>query len=292
MHRKLKDQGNLVVLYLWYPQGERYNKDRPLHELRRIIGKFECKKTIIYINNSATVDFSKQIAENEYEINGDNKYREFSGWQKGVEFARRLSFSTDAYLFANDMFLHDSLFYRNAFNYSAFDRALKYDAIVGKLKKLPVKGRIMGMDIDEYIRTHIFLVSSRVIDKIGSLVAIGQQEVHDFVISHYDNSVSLFQKQAPISEEIRDFIFHNITAVWHNKKPYINENFGHLKDKAVAILNSLMFSAKAKNMGYALMDIRRNKHPLKLKKCMLSNVREYDKVWPLADTSEEAFIHM
>ena len=81
------EEAYLTVLYLMYPNGNGYKKDKPIRELKGILSRLDCKKQIIYINNRAKENYECKISENEWEISGDNSCLEFSGWQKGVDFA-------------------------------------------------------------------------------------------------------------------------------------------------------------------------------------------------------------
>ena len=256
---------HLVALYLWYPQGGKYNKDKRIAKFKSILSRFKCKLTVIYIDNSAKDSVSRKISGNEYEISGDNDYREFSGWQKGIDFANSLNLRIDGYLFANDMFFHDSFTRLFSIDQSAFIRALKYDAIVGNLIPFPVFGKIMDESVDWYIRTHIFLAAKSAIEGLVPLVSIDSQKAKEIFIPCYHPLIPLFKEDAPVSPVVKKCIFKHVTSHWYNKKPYNEKNFEYLRDKSLAILNSLMFSVKAKRWGYSLMDSIIDRRPSELR---------------------------
>src|SRR5277367_4794680 len=96
----------VTILYLLYPTGSAYRREKPIRALRKIAARLPGRKTIVLIDNSAPGGFSEQLGENEFSIGGDNTYLEFSGWQHGLEFVRQRGLSGDVCLFANDTFLN------------------------------------------------------------------------------------------------------------------------------------------------------------------------------------------
>lgn len=248
---KTKHNSPFAVLYLWYPQGENYRKDKPIKQLKKMLSRFRVKPHIIYINNSnGNSDYINKISKNEYEISGDNSSREFSGWQKGIECINRLRLKYNAVLFVNDMFLHNSFTHRHFINQAALDCALKYDAIVGKRMALPTQGHIINKPLIPYVRTHIFMASKTLIDALGPLPSFNESAWDKFFISHYNPSAKLFRRGAPISNSIKDFIFNYLTSVWYNKKPHNKKNFEFLKNKAKSILNAIMLSMRTHELFY------------------------------------------
>jgi hypothetical protein len=247
------------VLYLFYPNGQQYQKDKPIRALKKILSRFECTKYIIYINNAAGSDFLQKISENEFEISGDNSHMEFSGWQKGIDFSKKNNLPCDAYLFVNDMFLHDSFFHRRLVNQAVLECALDHQAMVGSQRRLPVSGKIMGNDIIPYVRTHLFIISKKIVDALGSLISIDRQSMERFFIPYYDPAIYLFRENAPISQNVKDFIFFYLTSTWYRKKPYKPQNFEILRNKALSLLNAFLLSIRVRQLDYPLISYSKTK---------------------------------
>src|ERR1022692_3531464 len=118
-----------IILYLLYPTGPSYQREKPIRALQKIAARLPGRKTIVYIDNSVPSQVLEQLGENEFVLGGDNTYLEFSGWQKGLEFVRERGLTGDVCLFANDTFLNQSIFHRRLVNAAAFHCAVKYDAM-------------------------------------------------------------------------------------------------------------------------------------------------------------------
>ncbi len=248
---------NTTILYLLYPTGASYRREQPIRALHKIAARLPGPKTFVYIDNSVPSTVVQQVGENEFAIGGDNTYLEFSGWQRGLDFARERGLLGDACLFANDQFLHQSLFHRRLVNSAALECALRYDAMVGQRMIPPVTGQILGNPIIPYVRTHLFLVSSRVLDKLSSLLSLDQRAIHQLFLDGYDPAVPLFRSDAPISKSIRDLITSHLHSSWYRKKPYTAEHFDALRAKAISILNAFLLSVRVHQMGYPLLPYSR-----------------------------------
>jgi hypothetical protein len=244
---------DITVLYLLYPTGDSYRREKPIRALHKIAARLPGPKTFIYIDNSVPGPAARQVGENEFAIGGDNTYLEFSGWQRGLDFARGRGLLGGACLFANDQFLHQSILHRRLVNSAALECVLRYDALVGQRKFPPVTGQILGNPLIPYVRTHLFLVSSRVLDKLGSLLSLDQRAIHQLLLDNYDPAVPLFRSGAPISKSIRDWITSHLHSSWYRKKPYTAEHFDALRAKAISILNALLLSVRVHQMGYPLV---------------------------------------
>ncbi len=283
----------LGVLYLYYPDTDKYQKEKPMAALKKIIARLSCQAHIIYINNAASKDYVQQISDHEYEISGDNSSFEFSGWQKGLDFIKDKGLCCDAFLFANDMFLHDSLVDRWRINDDALKGAIKYKAMVGKKAHLPVEGDIAGNEIMPYIRTHLFFVSATLMAALGNIISVDRFLKDRLFIPSYEASVPLFRPEAPLSSDLKDFIFHHVTSNWNRKKPYTRPHFDLLKGKAVSILNACLLSIRAKQLGYPLISL--SKAPKLLSRSL--SLDEIDGLWyrghhshrPKIQASQERF---
>jgi len=84
-------------------------------------------------------------------------------------------------------------------------------------------------------------------------VSIDQPTAERFFISGYEPDILLFREDAPLSPEIKKFIFSYITSTWHRKKPYEVKNFEALKSKTVSILNAFLLSMRTRRLGYPLI---------------------------------------
>jgi len=250
-------QLQVTILYLLYPTGPSYQREKPLRALQKIAARLPGRKTIVYIDNSAPGSFSERLGENEFAVGGDNTYLEFSGWQKGLEFVRGRGLVGDVCLFANDTFLNQSILHRRLVNAAALRCALKYDAMVGKRMVPAVAGQILGNPLVPYVRTHLFMLPSRVLAKLRSLLSLDRRSIDQLLLREYDPAVPLFRADAPISKSIRDLITSHLHSSWYRKKPYTAEHFDELRAKAISILNAFLLSMRVHQMGYPLVSYAR-----------------------------------
>lgn len=245
-----------MILYLFYPTGPHYEKERPIRELRRIAGRLPGRKTIVYIDNSETSRTApRQSGENEYAIGGDNTSMEFSGWQAGVEFLRDRGLQGDVCLFANDTFLARSRFHRRLLTRGAVECATRHSAMVGKRMVLNAQGRILGNPLIPYIRTHLFLLPRRVVDELDTVVSLDHRSTDRLLLPGFDPSVHLFQGDAPISRPVQDYLRFHLHSVWYRRRPYNAENFEQLRGKTISILNALLLSIRVYDLGYPLVSL-------------------------------------
>ena len=243
----------VTVLYLLYPVGPSYRREKPFRALKQIVDRLPGQKSIVSIDNSMPSQAPNQIAEDEFVIGGDNTYLEFSGWQKGLEFVRERGLTSEVCLFANDTFLNESMFHRRMVDAAAFRCAVKYHAMVGKQMIAPVAGEIFGNPLIPYIRTHLFMLPFRVLERLGSLLSLDARAIDQLFLSRYDPTIPLFREDAPVSRSIRDFVNSHLHSSWYRKMPYTAEHFDDLRAKAISILNAFLLSMRVYQMGYPLI---------------------------------------
>ena len=250
----------LAVLYLSYSDKKDWNMDRPAKELKKIVQRIKTNTYIVYINNAIQKPApAKKISQNEHIISGDNKHWEFSGWQKGINFLKQQKLKYDVLLLANDTFLDDSFLHRRLINNAAVSCAIKHNAMIGSRNRLPINSQVLGASMCPYARTHIFLMAKVIADNLLSFVRLGFGQQERFFSREYTSPKQFFRKDAPITNELKEYIFNYLTKNWKRKVPYTKEYYKFYKDKAMAILNSMMLSYHTMEMYYPLIDFKKVK---------------------------------
>lgn len=248
------EEPELAVVYLLFQTGPSYDKHKPILALKRLLARLPWRKTIVYVDNSAPESpCARQTAPREYAISGDNRYLEFSGWQRGIEYLRNQGKRPDVWLLVNDTFLTQSAMQRIAFQANTLECVLMRKAILGNRRTLPPGAEIMGNLLIPYIRTHFFLVAGEIIEQLSSVVGLDENSIDRLLLSEFDPSVRLFRKDAPCSEQMRQLIFSNLTNEWYRRKPYVADSFVELRAKATSILNSVLLSLRIDQLGYPLI---------------------------------------
>jgi hypothetical protein len=243
----------VTILYLLYPTGPSYQRERPILELKKIAARLPGRKSFVYIDNSIPNQAPRLLGENEFALGGDNTYLEFSGWQKGLQFARERDLVGDVCLFANDTFMKQSVFHRRLVNAAALRCSIKYDAMLGKRMVAPVAGEIFGNQLIPYIRTHLFMLPGRVLERLSSVVSLDSRSIDQLFLGKYDPAIPLFRADAPVSISIRDFVTSHLHSSWYRKMPYTAEHFDELRAKAISILNAFLLSIRVYQRGYPLV---------------------------------------
>jgi hypothetical protein len=193
-----EEELKLAVLYLLYPQGAGYSRERPLATLRKMLGRLNAGQQLVIIDNSASHEYAGRVDDLTYEISGDNSSREFSGWQRGLEYLREQSQQFDACLFVNDTFLHRSWSERFALRQSLLEVATSRPCMLGTEMFAP-PGEILGNPLNNYIRTHLFLMSGRVVGHLGNLATL-DPALQDRIFNRvYSPGKGLFREHAPVS---------------------------------------------------------------------------------------------
>jgi hypothetical protein len=247
------DAATVGVVYLMYPQGSSYKKEKPLGALRKVIDGFDRQTTLVVVDNAAEGEFERQIDSNEYEISGDNDQYEFSGWQKGLQFIRSNDLEADLLIFVNDVFLADSFWDRRYLNNFVLRCSFINDALIGSRKTMAIDGEVFGLPVGNYIRTHQFVASRRLIDALERLPAFSDKEWDRILLPRFHPDIKLFRQTPLISGAVRDFVFEYLTRHWHRAVPYNQANFNCLRGKAVSLLNSLLLTTRVLSLQHPVI---------------------------------------
>ena len=248
----------IAVVYLLFPNGPRYNRERPIAALKRMLNGLSGRKTIVSVDNAPhDTPYARQMGADEFAISGDNRFREFSGWQKGIDYLRTRGTRADVWLLANDTFLTQSAIQRFMLKQAAIDCAAARCAIVGRRMTVPSGAELMGNLVIPYVRTHLFHLSSVIVERLGSLVSLDEHKIDRLLLDTFDPAIPLFRKDTALSEPARHMIFSHLTRDWYRSRPYTVEHFAELRGKAISILNSLLLSMRIDQLGYPLISFTR-----------------------------------
>jgi hypothetical protein len=143
------------------------------------------------------------IEKDVYRVGGDNQYREFSGWQKGLETLNGLDVLCDVILFANSAFLKPGeSFLRDYADITLLRKLLDDNAIVGRIDNIGKRFFVYGYDVSHWVCTNCFFVPKTAAEDIRNLVPV-KDNINDFVDDHYDSKHLLIDRELTASD-IRD----------------------------------------------------------------------------------------
>lgn len=266
----------LAVLYL---ECQRDKYPNAFGELVGYLDKLcSCKYDIIKIDNNIDHDYFKRIDNTTVVINGDNKCREFSGLQKGVDYLRvRVDSPTilwrlnsqlrqliprglrsgdssdkkkkyDAILFVNDSFLvYGRMFADAVLRSEVVAECVKRNAIAGIVDKSEEIMELDGYNVTEWIRTNCFFMAAPILTKISSLCSVDALSINKFIPS--EPSENYFNTDAPINENLKLHIINWLTTGWHSKFN-LYDNWDLFRFKTCAILNEKLLTARIRKDGF------------------------------------------
>ncbi|MCM8813384.1 MAG: hypothetical protein NC924_05535 [Candidatus Omnitrophica bacterium] len=197
-------------------------------------------------------------------ISGDNRCREFSGYERGIDWVER-AFALrdeDTLIIANDTF-HRSYGkeYLAWFIPEIVEMALADGKIVGYMDAYPEETQICGLPLRRWIRTSCFAARRGVFRRLMPLCfplpdsEIFSQDYREF-----------FCASAPLSNNYKQFqrtwLFGEHTAAgnfreaWHHQAALTADNWQSFKEKMRCILSEHYFSARAQQAGIGLLDVK------------------------------------
>lgn len=254
-------------VYLVYLQMTDQHLATGLPALRKVAARLfpGARQTVVIVDNAVEGDLEILTAEGHELIAGDNRCREFTGYEKGLrhlERTRRLRPDSPV-LFANDTFhRHYGKGYLAGFTRARAKEALSRHGILGYVDRYPASVRLGDDSFREWVRTSLFLVDYATAGKLRPFAL----DIPDGRIfsKRFDR---FFRDTAPLSENyrryLRTWLFEaaptgsDFVETWHSKEKLTPETFPGLKAKARCILSEHRLAARAAKLGIPLVDTRR-----------------------------------
>ena len=255
----------VIALFLIYG---RAHMDEGIAQIRKIIGQMlpEAKLHIIVTNNKFSQPYEDASGEI-FEISGNNFLGEFTGWERGYEYAKRaLNLnSDDLILFANDTFFRRQYREGGLGYIDFFDRCLVegHDLTkecIGYLDDFPRTVELMGIRYTSWIRSNLFFIPFDVCERLGKLAfPLSEQDIFslDPRVFWSDTDKISVNWKAYISSWLfgeADPAFPEYQLHWHSAKPVNEENFAFFRRKARAILSEHYLTARLHAMNCPIID--------------------------------------
>lgn len=244
-------QLNIVVLFVEYDRGIAGGSDHVFNTLRQYLRQVSgCHFTFIRIDNKnenrATTQ-DKTVST----VGGDNRYREFSGWQKGVATIDSLTIPCDLILFVNDMFITPGeSFLKDYASRDLFQNSLRNRGIIGRIDSTGQQYTAYGHDVSHWICTNCFVAPKTAVDAVGNLVTV-KENLNDFLLSEFKRE-QIFRADAPINDAYKSWIKEWLTTKWHSRFELNETTWDVFRTKVRNILNEALLSARFSTAGYTL----------------------------------------
>jgi hypothetical protein len=148
------------------------------------------KKTkVVYfqIDNSLSPGSEMKTASDDvYVVPGDNTYREFSGWQSGIEAVRAIGLHKEVFLLTNEAFLAPGESYLKDYASDSFVRKVRDGKkVVGRIDTFGVPISVYGDTISRWVCSNCMFLPARAVEDLGDIVSV-KEEIYNFVPARYD----------------------------------------------------------------------------------------------------------
>ncbi|MEP7063765.1 MAG: hypothetical protein ABI881_15350 [Betaproteobacteria bacterium] len=253
--------GPLCVVYVEYGGAER-KVVLPLiaDVLRAVPG--QARYLVVVDNAGVPADLEPPIGfDGAQTIAGSNVHREFSGWQEGVEAARR-AWGIDGMtlVLANDTIARNHNFsgprkyyFRHAFERAGSDATA---AVIGEIDGVPYTMETASGEIGLYVSTYLLLLTSGALDAALPLT-VDVDRIDTLLHADWQNSNgTLFRDGMPV--EYRKFLerwLHVAAGGWYRAEALTQDNFGFFRGKAMSIMLEQSLSARVLAGGGRLVSI-------------------------------------
>lgn len=249
------DSSRVLVLFVGF---DRIRYARAHAAITSLVGEFAPgQATLVRIDNAHESLDPRETGPNEFAIGGDNASWEFSGWQRGLDFAIARGIAFDHVVFVNDAFLNGELGpepfglleIRELLN--PYTLAQLQTGLLGRvdLNRFPVV--IDGLDAGRWVRSCAFAMDRSTAEGIR-LVAVDPAGAERFLPR--DFSKELLLPDAPVNREFADFLVRWISTRWRRAQQVDASNWPFIRGKLTAILNERLLTARLRAKGVPICE--------------------------------------
>lgn len=209
---------------------------------------------LILVDNKHEGDEIRWLDDNTVYMQGDNTDWEFSGWQKGIAFARENRLQYDVALLANDSFqVNGTPFITNHNIEWSVLKSYYLSAVIGFVETRWQKARIKDKVVRIWLRTDCFFVPKRVVDALGTLVSVDQASLDEYLPKTFSAGDIVFMPTAPLNLIFKDRIIEWVTVEWHSKFGIRESTWALFRGKTKAILNEALLYTRIRDLGYPVI---------------------------------------
>jgi hypothetical protein len=237
-----------LLLYL-YAEQDRYPHSR--RAWMQIVGEFpRAQRTAIAIDNWARQPYERRLANGLIELSGDNRAWEFSGWQRGLDWAREQGIEHDMVVCVNDAFLNQA---PEGYDVEYF-RALLNPRTLAEVHRgaIGVTGAgigpqtLLGHHIRWWIRTNAFAVDAAVLARVP-FAAIDESNVDEWLARRWEGRI--LAPTAPAGESTEAALTLYFSTMYRHAAPIDESTWPTFRPKAMAVLNQSLLTARLAEAG-------------------------------------------
>jgi hypothetical protein len=228
--------------------------------LRRAFPDATLRTTVV--DNAAPEPSASAIDQDVDRVGGDNSLREFSGWERGIEYVeRRHAPQPDAvFVLANDTVARADKHERVAALAADRVAAASRGALVGWVDEYPRPVELFGLTFRQWIDTSLVIAGRAT---LAALRPLARPFADDELFSTDWRRV--FREPSPLSDNYRQYLktyFLGAPAVeefnhgWYAQEGMTPTNFDAFKMKLRCVFCEHLLGARARAQRIPLVDIR------------------------------------
>ena len=215
-----------------------------------------CRKTVLIDNFLPRVSLESR-SDGSSLIGGDNAFREFSGWDRGLVHLERVRSNPDLIHFATTAFAALYTGYLPFFDDRILEASWRAGAVVGHFDFYEKPIEVLGHQSQHWLRTAYFFMPLEASRTLRSLVSF-----EDRAALFTGNPEKPFRRDAPICRRYQSYILSWLTGegtggdvVWHSRFDLNEETLPLFEDKTVAILNEHLLGVRLRQEGIPVVDV-------------------------------------
>lgn len=189
-------------------------------------------------------------------IGGDNTFWEFSGWDRGLQFAGELD-RFDCIHFATDAYEQFDAAFPAQFGVPALQSLRFGHAAAGHIDFLNEPAELFGRPVQSWIRSSFFFLLPATVTALGSMVSI-----RDKSLLFTGDPARPFRADSPVSGKMAGYVSEWLTGEglgqgvqWHSRFELSESTLPFFEAKATSVLNELMLSERLRALGCWIADI-------------------------------------
>lgn len=239
---------------------------RPGHDPRPVLDRLcgylaPLSPTVLMVDNGDEALPLTPLAANTFAVGGDNRFREFSGWQRGIDLLPRVAPKAQVLLLANDMFEKPGpSFLRDYATPEILRRVRRKRQVIGRIDTTGHRYRVFEHTIEHWVCTNAFFLPRQAPGAIGGVVSVGR-EIDRFLPASFPGAppaedietlaAHFFHEDAPISPNYRCWLVEWLTRHWHSRFLPDQDTWDIFRNKVRNILNEALLTARLQAAGFA-----------------------------------------
>jgi hypothetical protein len=214
-------------------------------------------RDILVVDNARPRHAVEERGDGTTVIGGDNSAREFSAFDRAIEFIGSRIWSYDLVHFATSAFNRLYVAYLDRFDTRLLEALIERAVCVGHIDCYNEPVDVLTYRSQHWIRSCFFFMPPAEVRALGSFVSVNQPARF-----FSGDPAEPFRADAPISHRYREYITHWLTGgdigqgvEWHSRFALTRETLPEFEQKTRAILNEQLLGIRLRAMGCRAIDV-------------------------------------